>query len=222
MSANDIRKSINILNESVNTNNINEAAPMGFLKKLATKAASLLDQSREGDLEIGEIANQWYNEYKKYLRGIGRTAPNVKDGTVGDLFAFFTGTGFHYKSIIKGLEKAIPDDEYKIKSQKDLNRLKNTPLKPNTAHKAFLYIMQFQKEKPQASLEPKYWGQKKHTPVRDTSSRRLSDTPPPSGPPSLSDENAKALLQSVLGSSNVTDDKVNALITALKNAGLIS
>lgn len=223
MSAEDIRSSINLLAhseqcEKTPADSIDEAAPMGFLKKLATKAASLIDKSREGELETGEIANAWYNEYTKYLRQIGRGSAD--EGTVGDLFTFFTGTGFNLDSVKNGIYKGFGIN---IASKKDLAYFKNTKhISTDKLTKTFLYIMQNQKEKPAASLKPEYWGEpKKHKPVSKTTTPTATHAAKPAVPPAVTDTDVQNILQAALG-TRVSSSQIAALKTALKNAGLIS
>lgn len=217
MSAEEIRSSIILLEQFESTNVIDEAAPMGFLKQLATKAASLIDKSKEGELETGQIANAWFGEYKKYLNKIGKNKP--EEGTIADLFAFFTGTGFNLQAITSGVKKGMSVD---IKNKKDLRRWGRT--KHQTQEKlanTFLYIMQAQSAKPTASLKPEYWGQMGHKKVSPGKDREEPDTSGQSGPPRLSDAEIQALLQTATGSA-ADAGAVAALKTALKNAGLIS
>lgn len=199
MSANDIRKSINILNESViSSNQVQEAMPMGTMATLKTAAKSLIPgSSAKGELATGLNANKLFDEYKQYLGNLG--IKYVVQGTVETLFSFLANKSIDMQKISAAYKKAFGTD---IKTDSDLDAHNDDQHNnKETIAKFFLYLTQQKSAKPKARFG---------TPP----------TPPP-GAPSLSDSDIEALLRAVLGTS-VSTSQVAALKQVLKNAGLIS
>ena len=96
----DIRRVLTLLETHDTEKTVNEAAPMGFFKTLATGAAAIFSDVALGKLDTGKAANRIYNNYMKYLGSIGK---NATSGTVGDLYSFLAKTGSNQKAMMTGL-----------------------------------------------------------------------------------------------------------------------
>lgn len=217
MSADDIRKTLNLINESVQHTAVDEAAPMGLLKKLSTAAGSLFSDLKLGELDTGASANKMYNLYSKYLGRIG-SKPGTE--TVGDLYDFLKASNLSDDVIFKGMSKSLstPTTLVDIKDKADLQNWYDTAIKTdykNKIGKVFLDIMsQKAKEAYTKSSED------------DTTAAPPSAAPPaiPSADPSaapMSDAELTKLIQSIKGSSAaIAPTELNTWRAQLSAAGL--
>jgi hypothetical protein len=158
MSAEDMRKSLTLLEGTAKTTTtLEEAAPMGFFKKLMTAAAAMVSDVKLGELETGAVANKLYAEYNKYLGLIGKK-PATDD--VGDLFDFLVRQGHSQQAIITAMGAGLAAP---IKTKDDLEAYWNTNIKTdykNKITKTFLNLIQAEKKLPPAELDPAKFAQR--------------------------------------------------------------
>ncbi len=142
MSADDIRKSLSLLESSYVTNANLEEAPMGFLKTLVTGASALFSDVAAGELQVGQAANKWYASYMQYLGKIGKK-PNT--GTIGDLFTFLVDNGIKPQAVFDAITKGMSDTRVSIKNITDVKKYWNTAITTDSKSKiskTLLYAMQ--------------------------------------------------------------------------------
>lgn len=158
MSADDIRKSLKVLEEGTSTEHslLNEAAPMGFIKQLATTVGSLFSDLKLGELEVGSASNKLYNTYQKYLGRIGKK-PGTED--VGDMYTFLVTAGVPENIIFKGLSRGFstPQQPVKIVNKDDLIKWWQTDITTdykNKIGKAFLNVSQEAFRLPEETFTP--------------------------------------------------------------------
>jgi hypothetical protein len=154
MSSDELRKSLSIVTGAgIQETDIEEAAPMSFLKKLTTKAASLFDPTRIKELEVGQVANELQKTYISYLRETGKA--QIHEGTIGDLLAFFASAGFSLDAVLRGMSKGLG---VTFRTQQDLQKYANTRHRSkDKLANTFLSIVQFERQKPAATLDPDEW-----------------------------------------------------------------
>jgi hypothetical protein len=142
MSADDIRKSIALL-ESSSTNVTNlEEAPMGLLKTLVTGASALFSDVAAGELQAGQAANKWYASYMQYL---GKTGKKPNTSTIGDLFTFLVDNGIKPQAVFGAVTKGMGDARVSIKNMDDVKKFWNTAITTDPKgkiSKTLLYAMQ--------------------------------------------------------------------------------
>ena len=158
MSANDLRKSLMII-ESAGTDAAKlDEAPMGILKTLGTAARSLWSDVAIGELKAGDAANKQYASYLRYLGSVGKRADT---GTLGDLYTFLSA-----ELITQGVDRAkmealiqkaitggISNADVTIASKNDIAKYKDSAISDdakNRLSKTFLLLTQMR-----AKLEPK-------------------------------------------------------------------
>lgn len=108
----DIKRYIEIVNESSKPTKsdklfetkLDEAKPMDLWQKLKAKV-NLTDKGRNARIETGEIANEEYSEWLKYLGSL-----NLKEnqGKIGDLKKFFETRGFPMNVVDQVIKTTMP------------------------------------------------------------------------------------------------------------------
>lgn len=153
MSANDIRKTLLILETTATpvAAPVEEAAPMGFFKSLATTAGAMFSDVKLGELKVGDAANKLYAQYLQYLGKIGKK-PGTED--VGDLFDFMVKEGHPVPTIFAGISRglSIPVTD-KAGLQKFWNSVIQKDYK-NRIGKVFLNTIQAATKLPEKDLDP--------------------------------------------------------------------
>jgi hypothetical protein len=154
MSADDIRKSLTLLESSVKDTNNLEEAPMGFLKTLVTGAAALFSDVAAGELQAGQAANKWYGSYMQYL---GKTGKKPNNSTIGDLFSFLVDNGIKPQAAFDAVTRGMSDARVAIKNMKDVKKYWNTAITTDPKgkiSKTLLYAMQNQVKSGAAEQPP--------------------------------------------------------------------
>lgn len=142
MSAEDMRKSLTLLEGSARGASALDEAPMGFLKTLVTGASALFSDVAAGELEIGQATNKWYASYMRYL---GKTGKKPNTSTIGDLFTFLVDNGIKPQAVFDAVTKGMADARVKIKNMEDIKKYWNTAITTDPKKKisnTLLYAMQ--------------------------------------------------------------------------------
>ena len=153
MSANDIRNSLLILETTTpkTAESLEEAAPMGFFKILATTAGAMFSDVKLGELKSGDAANKLYAKYMQYLGTIGKK-PSTED--VGDLFDFMVKFGPPMPAVFAGISKGL---SIPVKDKTGLQTYWNSVIQKdykNRIGKVFLNAIEAAAKLPETDLDP--------------------------------------------------------------------
>lgn len=150
MSSDEIKKSMKILNEDQQVNEVlGLSNELGFLRTLGTVAASLFSEVALGNLQAKEAASKLQKNYRMY---VGKTGKKIGDTTIGDLYKFLSGQGIENTAVLRGMTRGLGVN---LSSVNDVVTYKNTVIKtPTKLAMAFLEVTREQAKKGDEAQDP--------------------------------------------------------------------